>query len=100
MLSRQQDRQNPRNLPSNMQINQAVSKTANEFLVVVAGSQDQVAVYSKDPEWIKESHLLRDSFVCAWELVQDGPIEAVIDRIKRQSLWSSLWLKKQKIGFQ
>lgn len=47
-----------------MQINKAVSQTANEFLVMVPRSQDQVPVYSQDPERIKESYLLWNCFVC------------------------------------
>ena len=76
-----------------MQVNEAVSQTANEFLVMVPRAQDQVPVYSQDPEWIKESYLLRDGFVRPGELVQYGPIEAVINRIQWQSLGSSFWLK-------
>ena len=33
-----------------MQVNEAVSQTANEFLVMVPRPQDQVPVYSQDPE--------------------------------------------------
>lgn len=33
-----------------MQVNEAVSQTANEFLVMVPRAQDQVPVYSQDPE--------------------------------------------------
>lgn len=36
-------------LPSNVQVNEAVSQTANELLVMVPRAQDQVPVYSQDP---------------------------------------------------
>lgn len=44
------DKLNLKDLPANMQINKAVSQTANEFLVMVPGSQDQVPVYSQNSE--------------------------------------------------
>lgn len=65
-----------------MQVNEAVSQTADEFLVVVSGAQDQVPVDSQDPERVKKGYLLRDGFVRPGELVQDGPVEAVIDCIQ------------------
>ena len=80
-----------------MQVNEAVSQTADEFLVVVSGAQDQVPVDSQDPERVKKGYLLRDGFVRPGELVQDGPVEAVIDCIQWQPLGSSLWLEKWEI---
>lgn len=65
-----------------MQVNEAVSQTADEFLVVVSGAQDQVPVDSQDPERVKKGYLLRDGFVRPGELVQDSPVEAVIDCIQ------------------
>lgn len=76
-----------------MKINQAVSQTANEFLVMVPRPQDQVPVESEYPERVKESDLLWNSFMCSWKLIQDGPIEAVINRIQWQALRSSFGLK-------
>lgn len=73
-------------LPSNVQVNEAVSQTANELLVMVPRAQDQVPVYSQDPERVQESYLLWHGFVCPRKLVQDGPVEAVINRVQGQSL--------------
>lgn len=65
-----------------MQVNEAVSQAADEFLVMVSGAQDQVPVDSQHPQRVKQGDLLRDGFVRPRELVQDGPVEAVIDRIQ------------------
>lgn len=65
-----------------MQVNEAVSQAADEVLVVVSGAQDQVPVDSQHPEGVQQGYLLRDGFVRPRELVQDGPVEAVIDRVQ------------------
>ena len=80
-----------------MQVNEAVSQAADEFLVMVSGAQDQVPVDSQHPQRVKQGDLLRDGFVRPRELVQDGPVEAVIDRIQWQPLRSSLGLEMWEI---
>lgn len=65
-----------------MQVNEAVSQAADEFLVVVSRAQDQAPVDGQHPQGVKQGDLLRDGFVRPRELVQDGPVEAVIDRIQ------------------
>lgn len=49
-----------------MQVNEAMSQTADEFLVVVSRAQDPSSVDSQDPEGVKQGYLLWDRF-CAPE---------------------------------
>lgn len=55
--------------PPGVQVDQTVGQTGDEVVVVVAGSEDQVAVDREHPERVQEGHLLRDSFVRPAELV-------------------------------
>ena len=65
-----------------LQFSRSVVSDSYDFLVMVSRAQDQVPVDSQDPERVKKGYLLRDGFVRPGELVQDGPVEAVIDCIQ------------------
>lgn len=64
-----------------MQVNEAMSQTADEFLVVVSRARIKFLLTVRT---LRESGLLAvgQVFVRPGELVQDGPVEAVIDRIQ------------------
>lgn len=75
-----------------MEADEAVRQAAQELLIVVPRAQKEVPVDGEDPERVQESHLLRDSLVGSGKLIEDGPVQAVVDGVQRQTLRSSLRL--------
>lgn len=80
--------------PPGVQVNEAVGQAGDEVLIVVAGAQDQVAVDGEDAQRVQERHLLGDGLVRPGELVQDGPVQTVVDGVQGEILGPPFGLGK------
>lgn len=77
-----------------MQADEAVSQAGHKVLVVVARPQHQVSVDGEDPQGVEQGHLLGHRLVRPTELVEDGPVETVVDGVEGQALGATLGLQQ------
>ena len=81
-----------------MQADEAVSQTRHKVLVVVPRAQHQVAVDGQDPQGVQQGHLLSHRLVGSAELVEHGPVQAVVDGVEGQALGAPLRLQEGQTG--
>lgn len=84
----------PSPLPPTVQADEAVRQAGYKVLVVVSRPEHQVAVDGQDPQRVQQSHLLGHRLVGSTELVEHGPVQAVVDGVERKPLRTTLRLEK------
>lgn len=75
-----------------------MSQTGHKLLVVVSGSQNKVSIYCQHTKRVQQGDLLRDSLVWTGQLVEDGSVQTMVDRVQRQTLrtpFGLLWEKRE-----
>ena len=78
-----------------MQADEAVSQTGHKVLVVIARPQHQVAVDGQDPQGVQQGHLLSYRLVGSTELVENRPVQAVVDGVEGETLGTPLGLEEE-----
>lgn len=69
-----------------MQADEAVSQTGHKVLVVVSRPENKIAVDSQDPQGVQQGHLLGHRLVRPAELVENRPVQAVVDGVQGKAL--------------
>lgn len=80
-----------------VQADEAVSQAGHEVLVVVPRPQHEIAIDSENPKGVQQSNLLSYCLVRPTELVEDGPVQTVVDGVEGKALGAPLRLEKTRI---
>ena len=88
-MSSHPGRRQHRNLPDVFrvvrQLEEAVAEAADELLVVVAGAEHEAAVVGEPVQGVQQVGLVGDRAHGPGQLVQDGPVQALVDVVEGQT---------------